>query len=65
MHHHSIRGKSLFAMKSGSSHPRLASDWLSEVDLVTCMDDKDHSGSVYDKYRMGSRLLIQRSRRGS
>ena len=64
MHHDSIRGMSLFAMKSGPSHPELASDRFAEIDLVTCMDDLYHSGSVYAKHRMELETLNSKIAKG-
>ena len=35
---------------SGSTHPRLNSDWSAQIDLATGIEDWDHSGFIFDKH---------------
>ena len=37
---------------SESTHPRLVSDWLAEIDMATGIEDLDHSGFIFDKHQM-------------
>ena len=37
---------------SGSTHPRLISEWSAEMDLATGVEDLDHSGFIFDKHQI-------------
>ena len=37
---------------SESTHPRLVSDWLADIDMATGIEDLDHSGFIFDKHQM-------------
>ena len=37
---------------SGSTHPRLTSEWSGEIDVAATMGELDHSGFMFDKHQM-------------
>ena len=49
---------------SGSSHPRLVSDCLADIDLATSKDDLDHSGFVFDKHNQEFETLDSKIAKG-
>ena len=49
---------------SGSTHPRLISDWSAQIDLATGIEDKDHSGFIFDKHQIECETLDSKTTKG-